>query len=199
MMIKVDHRKIFKEFYQPRANQIAKVEVPEWSFLSIQGNGHPQSDGFQQAAESLYPLAYTIKFFVRERMEIDYHVMPMEVSWVLDRSQKGQFAWTMRLMQPEWVTDTLVQEAREKVLAKGLMVPRLDQVYFETLNEGPCIQSLHCGAYDAMNETLAKMAAWASERGLATTQDTHDIYLNDVRKTRPENLRTVMRVQILER
>lgn len=27
--------------------------------------------------------------------------------------------------------------------------------------------------------------------------DTHDIYLNDARKTKPENLKTIMRVKIL--
>ena len=196
-MLKIDHRKELKTLYVPPAHQITRVDVPEFSYLSLDGEGHPQSQGFQQAAGTLYPLAYTLKFMVRERLEIDYHVMPMEVTWVVDREHKGNFSWTMSLWQPQWVDEALVSEARERVRAKGL-APLLNQVRFERSCEGACVQTLHTGPYEGMNDTLARMQAWAGEQHYVTARDTHDIYLNDMRKTRPENLKAVMRVQIIQ-
>ena len=46
-----------------------------------------------------------------------------------------------------------------------------------------------------MNDTLAKMKAFADDNCLTSDQYTHDIYLNDLRKTRMENYKTIMRIR----
>ena len=168
------------------------------NFLMMDGRGKPSGAGFQEAASTLYPLAYTLKFMVRTACEVDYHVMPMEVRWRVNR-EKREFAWTMMLMQPEYVTEKLVSEARQKVLPKvdpGL----LEQVRFESLAEGMCIQFLHIGPYEGMDAALDKMLAVAEMHGyVPPARNAHDIYLNDVRKTKPQNLKSIMRLPVVHK
>ncbi|MCJ7435189.1 MAG: hypothetical protein MUO77_17040, partial [Anaerolineales bacterium] len=116
-MFKIDHRKTLKHLYHPSHKTPALVDVPPMNFLMMDGHGKPSEKYFQQVASTLYPLAYTLKFMVRADCDVDYHVMPMEVRWRVNREKK-EFAWTMMLMQPEYVTSERVTEAREKVRAK---------------------------------------------------------------------------------
>jgi len=166
------------------------------NFLMMDGRGKPSGNEFQQAASTLYPLAYTLKFMVRLACDIDYHVMPMEVRWRVNREKK-EFAWTMMLMQPEYVTEKLVDEARQKVLPK-VEADLLERVRFETFAEGMCMQFLHVGPYEGMDAALEKMLAAAESQGYAVpVRNAHDIYLNDVRKTKPENLKSIMRLPVI--
>jgi hypothetical protein len=127
---------------------------------------------------------------------VDFHVMPMEVQWRVNREKK-EFAWTMMLMQPEYVTAGLVAETQRKVQSK-VDVSLLERVRFEQLAEGMCVQFLHTGPYEGMDAALDKMLAVAGEQGYSVlARSSHDIYLNDVRKTKPENLKAVMRLPVI--
>lgn len=195
-MIKIDHRKSLNQLYHPSRECPSLVDVPEMTFLMLDGIGRPNGKAFQQAASTLYPLAYTLKFMVREAYDIDFHVMPMEIRWRVNRAKK-EFAWTMMIMQPEQVKMDAVAEARVKVAAK-VEAGLLAQVRFESWTEGLCIQFLHMGSYEGMDVTMQAMVAEAAAQGYTIPiQNAHDIYLNDVRKTKPENLETVMRLQVV--
>lgn len=197
-MQKIDHRKTLKHLYHPSSKTPALVDVPPMNFLMIAGHGKPNGSDFQKAPSALYPLAYVLKFMVRLACDIDYHVMPMEVCWRINREKK-EFAWTMMLMQPEYVTQELVNEARKKVLHK-VEAALLDQVRFETFTEGTCVQFLHIGSYEGMDAALDKMLAVAESQGYAVpVRNSHDIYLNDVRKTKPENLKAIMRLPVVRK
>lgn len=66
-----------------------------------------------------------------------------------------------------------------------------------TYDEGLCVQCLHIGPYDEEPKTVALMHQFLEEEGyeLDITDERmhHEIYLSDVRKTAPENLKTVLR------
>lgn len=197
-MFKVDHRKTLKHLYHPSSKAPTLVDVPRMNFLMMDGRGKPSGTGFQKAANTLYPLAYTLKFMIRTACDIDYHVMPMEVRWRVNREKK-EFAWTMMLMQPEYITEQFVGEARHKVLSK-VDPTLLEQVRFESLTEGICVQFLHIGPYEGMDAALDKMLAVADTQGcLVPARNAHDIYLNDVRKTKPENLKAIMRLPVVRK
>ena len=194
-MLKVDHRKILKHLYHPSSRVPVLVDVPPMNFLLMNGKGKPNGSGFQQAASTLFPLAYMLKWMVRLESDIDFHVMPMEVQWRVNREAK-EFNWTMMLMQPEYVTVELVNAARQKVLSK-VEPSLLEQVCFESVTEGMCVQFLHVGAYEGMDAAMERMIALAEAQGYEIPKrNAHDIYLNDVRKTKPENLKAVMRLAI---
>jgi hypothetical protein len=168
------------------------------NFLMMDGHGKPSGKGFQEAASTLYPLAYVLKFMVHAACNIDYHVMPMEVRWRINREKK-EFAWTMMLMQPEYVTEVLVSEARQKVLPK-VDAALLQRARLGSFAEGMCVQFLHIGPYEGMDAALDKMLAAADAQGYAVpARNAHDIYLNDARKTKPENLKSIMRLPVVRK
>ncbi len=193
-MIKIDHRKELKQLYYASARKPSVVDVPPLNFLMIDGAGKPDRQEFQDAAGTIYPVAYTLKFMVRKQQEIDYRVMPMEVRWFVNRAKK-QFKWIMMLMQPEEVTDELYAAALAEVKAKGVP-PSLGKLRFEQFAEGRCVQMMHKGPYEAMEATFERMLNFVDEQGFSTDHLTHDIYLNSILKAKPENLKTIMRVQV---
>jgi hypothetical protein len=198
IMLKIDHRKTLKHLYHPSHKIPSLIDIPPLNFLMMDGRGKPSGNDFQKAASTLYPLAYTLKFMVRAARGIDYHVMPMEVRWRVNREKK-EFAWTMMLMQPEYVTRELVDEARQKVLSK-VDATLLERVRFESFAEGTCVQFMHVGPYEGMDSALEKMLVAADVQGYAVpVRNVHDIYLNDVRKTKPENLKAIMRLPVVRK
>ena len=194
-LTRIDLKNTMKSLYAAAHRRVDLLEIPALPFLMIDGSGKPTGAGFQQAAAALYPVAYLLKFMVRGSLGIDYGVMPMEVIWNVNRQEK-RFRWTMMLLQPEWITPDMVVEAVEKARAKSNPT-LLDQVRLETLAEGPCAQMLHRGPYEGIDESLAFMTARLSALGYTTDTTTHDIYLNDVRRTQPANLRAIMRVRVM--
>ena len=197
-MFKINHRKTLKYLYHPSGEVPVMLEVPPMNFLVVDGRGKPDGKEFPQAAGILFPMAYTLKWMVRLGSDIDFHVMPMEVLWKVNREKK-EFAWTMMLMQPEYVTTELVDEARRKVQSK-VEADWLEKVRFEQYTEGTCVQFLHIGPYEGMDAALEKMLAVATGQGyVAPVRNTHDIYLNDVRKTNPANLKAVMRLPVVSK
>jgi len=168
------------------------------NYLMVDGGGKPDGKQFSQAAGALYPLAYTLKWMVRLESDIDFHVMPMEVIWKVDREKK-EFAWTMMLMQPEYVTSERVAAARVKALSK-VKAALLEGVHFESYTGGTYVQFLHVGPYEGMDAASERMEAFAKEQGYRIrVRNSHDIYLNDIRKTKPENLKAVMRFPVIQK
>lgn len=192
----VDFRKELKELYSASRTRTAFVEVPSLNYLMMDGEGHPSGVEFQEVVSTLYPVAYTLKFMVRDRgPRVNYRVMPLEVCWAVDRQVHGRFTWTVMILQPDFITAELVALASEEA-QKGRDLPQLSRMRFETQQEGWCAQMMHVGPYENMNDTLAIMRTQAGAAGWKTLGDTHDIYLNDMRKTKPENLRVLMRIKI---
>ncbi len=193
-MQKIDLKAQLKTIYSASSRRPAIVEVPEMNYLKIDGRGNPSQTEFQEAAQTLFPVAYTLKFMVREKLDIDFKVMPMEVIWNIDRENK-EYYWTMMLMQPGCITNDLFITACH--LVKQKHNPKsLDKVGFESLSEGLCAQIVHKGSYENMNSTLEKMLMFINQEGYKSNRDTHDIYLNNVTKTKQENLKTIMRLKI---
>ena len=195
---KIDHRKLLKSLYTASRISPALVEVPPMNYLMIDGTGRPSEPDFEAAAGALFPVAYTLKFMLRAACGVDYHVMPMEVIWRVNRKTKD-FAWTMLLMQPDLIAPHMLPDALAKVAAKGAP-PALDRLRFECFDECLCVQFLHVGPYPGMDAAMEKMIAFAEKNGCTVPgRSTHDIYLNDSRKTKPENLKTIMRLPVKRR
>ncbi len=68
---------------------------------------------------------------------------------------------------------------------------------FFSWEEGLCVQCMHVGPYDDEPATVAAMAEYANAQGYASdfgnNRFHHEIYLSDVRRCKPERLKTVIR------
>lgn len=69
-----------------------------------------------------------------------------------------------------------------------------------TLEEGKCVQVIHVGSYDDDPATIEKMKKFAEQNDVepdySDERRHHEIYLSDPRRTKVENLKTVIRIPV---
>ena len=76
---KIDFKKELKELYAPSAKEISVVKVPKLNFLSLDGKGDPNtSQEYKEAVETLFSVAFKMKFTAKKELGKDYAVMPLE-------------------------------------------------------------------------------------------------------------------------
>jgi hypothetical protein len=201
-MTKIDFKKEWKHLYQPSKKEFQVVKVPPLKFLMIDGHGDPNTEPeYTAAVETLYAVAYKIKFFSKKD-EKDYVVPPLEgLWWAADMASfstsrdKSQWDWTMMIMTPEWITDEVYQAAVMESAKKGL--PAEGKIRFEVYDEGLCAQILHLGSYDDEGPILAQLHHdWMPENDYEFNGKHHEIYLSDPRRVAPEKLKTILRQPI---
>jgi len=202
-MEKLDLRKQYKWLYSPSARKVEYVDVPSLLFVRVDGTvpagvGPSDSPDFKEAVAALYGISYTLKFMVKKRANnpIDYPVMFLEGLWVTesrtyDTAVREAMDFTVMIMQPDFITADLFEEARAALLRKN-PGPGPARVRLETYHEGPSIQTLHIGPYATEPETVVRLEAYAAEHEYAQ-RGHHEIYLGDPFRAAPEKLRTILR------
>jgi hypothetical protein len=197
---KVDLKKEMKHLYQPPANRVVQVDVPEMNYLMIDGEGDLNgSQGFQDGVEVLFALSYTAKFMVKKGPQaVDYGVMPLEGLWwaddmaVFSIEDKSNWKWTLMIMQPPYVSGELVETAIAEVKRKKNPAA-LSLARFEALLEGKGAQTLHIGPFSDEGPTIQRVHQFIEECGCKPSGKHHEIYLSDIRKADPRNWKTVIR------
>jgi len=198
-MSKTDFKKEWKHLYRPSAKEFEVVDVPPMNFLMIDGHGDPNTaQEYKDAIEALYAVAYKLKFMSKKEKGMDYIVPPLEGLWWVENMEefttedKSAWDWTMMIMQPESATQEMFERALKEV-EKKKDPPALSRLRLETYHEGPSVQIMHIGPYDAEGPTIARMHAFIDENGYEPAGKHHEIYLGDPRKVAPERLKTVLR------
>ncbi|MFD2792805.1 GyrI-like domain-containing protein [Promicromonospora vindobonensis] len=200
MSDKADFKKSLDSYHAKRG-QFRILDVPDLQYLMIDGHGDPNtSPVFTEAVETLYPLAYTLKFAGKRELGRDAVVMPLEGQWWAEdmdsftaARDKSRWSWTLMIMQPDWIDQDLFGAAIDQVRAKSSPA-RLDDVRLEPLSEGRCVQTLHVGTFDDEADVLARMHdEFIPGNGLRMVGRHHEIYLSDLRRVAPEKQRTILR------
>ena len=205
-MKKLDLRRKYKHLYHPSARKVEVVDVPELSFVVLDGRiekGHSPGDSpaFLEALQALFGISYTLKFQskLRKTNAIDFPVMALEALWWVedghfDLSKPDNWCWRAMMMQPEHITSDMFAEALAQLRDKKPS-PALEHLQLERVCEGLCIQAMHVGPYSAEPATVERMHAFAQKNGYMLANQHHEIYLGDPRRTAPEKLKTVLRHQ----
>ncbi|MEG1906380.1 MAG: GyrI-like domain-containing protein [Gordonibacter sp.] len=152
----------------------------------------------------------------------DYVVPPLEGLWFGEGTFDGRrivdkdaFQWVSLIRQPDFVTPEVFSWALEQVAKKK---PELNasRAQFVRFAEGTCAQVMHRGPYDDEPATVAALDEFVQDAGyvqdiseppstealmdaldvqgsIPTLRLHHEIYLGDPRRTKPENLKTVVR------
>ena len=200
---KIDLKREYKQFYKPSKKNFSIVDVPEMAFLMIDGVGAPGSPDYVLAIETLYGVAYKLKFDSKADPGIDYVVMPLEALWWAedfavfqpDSEDRESWQWRAMIAQPDHITKAMfkaaVAQVREK---KGNLA--LDKLRRERFHEGLSVQVMHIGPYTDEGPTIAAMHQHAEDEGYALRDHHHEIYISDPNRTAPEKLKTVLRQPI---
>lgn len=203
-MEKLDLTKAFKTYYSA-ASQPEVLTLAPARYLSITGKGDPSGDEFQQKIQTLYPVAYQLKFDSKAR-GMDFVVAKLEGLWWYDEAKyrdipivdapskipRREWEYQLLIRIPDLITPAEVSSAIESAFAKKQADTIREVMLFE-MEEGKVVQMLHKGPFDQEVETLAVMQTFMADRKLQRNGLHHEIYLSDFRKTSPEKLKTILR------
>lgn len=209
-MDKLDYKKEYKDLYLPKQKPML-IEVPKIIYVTVNGKGDPNtSSEYKEALELLYGISYTIKMSKMTDNKIDgyfeYVVPPLEGLWWLDEKtddlmiiDKNKFNWKSMIRLPEFVTNDILEHAKEVLKAKKPNL-NLNKINYEEIDEGKCVQIMHVGSYDNESVSIKKIHDFITENSLEIDINEkrrhHEIYLSDPRKTKVENLKTVIRYPV---
>lgn len=194
-----DVKKEHRALYAPRVSDIDVVDVPEFSYLMVDGQGNPNTaDAYRDAVEALYSVSYGVRFAAKRQLDRVHVVAPLEGLWWADdlsafsARAKDEWRWTMMIHQPDWITADMV-DAATQAAGKKKELPGLTGLRFERFAEGLCVQTLHVGSYDDEAPVIERMHEFAVAQGHELRGKHHEIYLSDPRKVKAAKLKTVLR------
>ncbi len=198
-MKKTDLVKQDKEYYSAK-NKPEIKKFSELNFLSITGKGEPAGIEFTKALEALYPLAYGIKN-IYKKQEMDFAIPKLEGLWWINSEKnalevpKSEWHWKLLIRMPKFVTVKNFEQAKIDVIKKK-GIEKINEINFEKIIEGRCVQIMHIGPYSTEANTIKKMQDFIKENKLIENGLHHEIYLSDPRKTAPEKIKTILRQAI---
>ena len=98
------------------------------------------------------------------------------------------------IRQPAFITAEMVCAALEKIKVKK--PNRLyEEMIFDTIHDGKCVEILHTGSYDNEPFSFEQMDRFAEENGLQRITDCHrEIYLTN--RTKEDKLKTILRYKV---
>lgn len=207
--MKHEWRKKEKTIYFPK-NKPELINIPEYQFITLKGEGNPNSSFFSECIGVLYSISYAIKMNLKKVEKPpenynDWTVYPLEGIWDINEEAKqnfnGQinkddFVFNLMIRQPSFVSIDFFNEMLEFTKNKK---PHylLDRVKFEKITDEKCIQIMHVGSYDNESASFTKMESFANSQNLVRKSKVHrEVYLSDFRKVPEEKLKTILRFQL---
>lgn len=209
--MKHEWKKHEKELYT-NVKKPTLITVPKQKFIMINGKGDPNQEDYAARIGILMSLAYPIKMrhkaYCKENPAAaasffyeDYSVFPLEGIWTStgDPLNKDNLVYTIMVRQPDFITEGMFAQALA-VVAKKKPHPFLQEVKFDTIEDGLSVQMLHVGSYDDELISFAQMHNFIEENGLQRVDLAchREIYLSDPRKTSPERNKTILRYLVKE-
>ena len=201
--MKIDLKKEYKELYNPSSKEVSFVEVPKMKYLAIEGKGDPNtSQEYKDSIEALMGVSFKTKFIMKEEHNQDYVVMPLEGFWWSDDMEnftiedKSDWKWKSLVMQPYFVKEEHISQAKEETGTKKDL-PSLDKIEFIEIEEGLSAQILHIGPFSEEGPTVKKIHEKIDKENYEFNGLHHEIYLSDIRRAKPEKLRTIIRQPII--
>jgi len=187
--------------YRPPRRPVL-VEVPELTFLTIDGEGDPNTTPrYQAAIGALFGVSYTMKFTSKHAGGPDWKVGPLEgLWWTADDApfptgDRARWHWTAMIRQPDTVDPDLLAAAQDKVrTTKNL--PEALELRLIRFAEGSCAQVMHVGPFSAEGPTIAALHAFIAEQGRTPRGRHHEIYLSDIRRVAEDRWKTVVRLPV---
>lgn len=185
----------------------AMITVPMQNYIMIDGKGNPNNEDFSNRVAALYSLAYAIKMGFKAAANTagtskevhDFSVYPLEGVWRQKRGDalvKEELEYTIMIRQPDFITEDMVCRAMEAVKKKKPN-PLYEEIRFNAMRDGKCVELLHIGAFDDEPASFEKMARFAEENGLKRDGSCHrEIYLNHPNRVEKSKLKTILRFSV---
>lgn len=201
--MKHEWRKAEKQFYLPKPSPVL-IHIPKQRFFVIQGKGSSASEEFSKQKEILLLLSHAIRLMPQNGFYppgyYEFALYPFEAVWSLGESvgKPSERLYKLMIRQPDFADNDTVLKAFE-IASRSKRNDLLNEVMFEEIEEGMAVQILHTGPYNNEKDTFEKMHRFLEENDCRRRSQKHrEIYLNDLPKTAPAKLKTVLRFQVEE-
>jgi hypothetical protein len=191
----IDFSKTHKDLYTT-TRKVKEVFADKGTFLSIEGKGPPGGFEFNQAVMAMYSVAYTVKFTLKMKGELDFKINKLECLYKSDPGEKNmdQWEWQLLIRVPDAVTVAHLKQAVKAVKDKnGTDVSAVKRIGWK---EGKAVQVMHVGPYDQVHESYVQLDSFAKQHGLTLTCPAHEIYINDPRRVAAEKIKTIVRLSV---
>jgi hypothetical protein len=196
-LTKLDLKKELRRYYTAKKRPEV-IEIPEGKFMTILGKGDPNGEEYSQALQALYGMNFTLKFDLKTK-GLDYTVMHLEGLWWIEEgifdlnkpAPREKWRWKSMIRVPDFIKLDMMENVRPKVEEKA--GKKVNEVKLELFKEGLAAQILHKGPYSEEGPTIQFLHDFIHEQGYRMRGDHHEIYLNDPRRTKPENIKTILR------
>ena len=200
--MKYEWRKQDKALYGAKKYP-ALITIPVQNYIMISGKGNPNDVDFSNRVGALYSLAYAVKSSYKAvslQEEIhDFAVYPLEGIWTKingDYLDKAKLEYTIMIRQPDFISEEMVNEALGMVRIKKSN-PLLEEIHFETMQNGLCVEVLHVGAFDDEPVSFEKMDQFSAAHGLRSSENYHrEIYLSNANRVEKSKLKTILRYSV---
>lgn len=197
-MAKLDLKRTEHAFYTAPRTRAIVVDIPEESFLMLDGEGSAREGAaFHDAIGAIHAVAHALRERARRQDPArDHVVMPLEALWWWEgetrfhEAPEKEWRWTLLIREPDFVSR---EDALAAIAAASAKVPLAARVRFERFREGRAMQILHVGPYKDEWPTLRRLHEDIHRAGYVHNGKHHEIYLGDPRRARPENIRTILR------
>jgi hypothetical protein len=167
----------------------------------VDGDGPPGEATFGARMPGLYTTAYDLRFALKRR-GVERRVGMLEgLYWTSNAAtdldeilgpERGTWRWTLLIALPDEATDDELAAALAKGRAK--VAPEIAaNLRIEVFAEGAVAQVLHLGPYASERPTIEALHAAILAAGLRPRGRHHELYLGDPTRSKPENLRTLIR------
>lgn len=204
--MKYEWKKQEKALYGAKQSP-AIITVPMQRYIMINGRGNPNGADFSDRVAALYALAYAIKMGYKayarsaaDPTEVDdFTVYPLEGVWKqIEQGAlvKEALEYTIMIRQPDFITPDMVAEAVASVKKKKPN-PLYEEIRFDAMQDGTCIELLHVGSFDDEPASFEAMMRFAAQNGLQRDAPCHrEIYLNNANRVEKSKLKTILRFTV---
>ncbi|GEK29503.1 GyrI-like domain-containing protein [Furfurilactobacillus siliginis] len=204
---KYEWRKAERNLY-PTMKRPSITTIPEQTFLTLTGQGDPNTTAFKEQVAALYAASYAIKMAPKKQLlfpgAFDYTVYPLEGNWTLPDDyqplttgiDKQQLIYQIMIKQPAFVTPTVLEQIKP-LLGKKVAASLLAHLQLTTVTEGLVGMMLHVGSFDTEAEDFERLDYFLHNAGYQRTEKAHkEIYLSDFRRVDEAKRKTILRVKI---
>lgn len=202
---KIDLSKMDTAYYKAGLSPELK-DFDTYYYLTIEGQSAPENELFLSAIEAIYSVAYGMKFICKGE-DNDFVVPKMECHWYIDggmekqhefvNTPRDQWKWKILFRMPDFVEAhhffRALENAKNK---KSSLAALIEEVKYELVNEGKCVQIMHIGSYEDEEASLAKVFNFIDSERLQVVGYHKEIYISDPRKIAEEKRKTILRYQV---
>lgn len=200
--MKYDWRKQDKALYGAK-KEPTLITIPAQNYIMISGKGNPNDVDFSNRVGALYSLAYAVKSSYRAmslQEEIhDFAVYSLEGIWTRangDCLEKEKLEYFIMIRQPDFIGEEVVNEALCLVKIKKPN-PLFEEIRFEKMKNGLCVEILHIGSFDDEPASFEKMNRFSEVHGLRRSGSYHrEIYLSNANRVEKSKFKTILRYQV---